>query len=159
MPAISPRFLCSPNQGTVNGNTANGIQPCAAVTIDTTVTTGFTVLQSVANTTKPIGIAQEGTYYPPGVLGADSLAAHPLQPLNVFGEGEECLWQVGSASVTAGDSLCVDATANYQGFAKTIAFTAGSGTVWQVARALQSGTTGTKIRVVVSMVPIEGITA
>lgn len=161
MAAVAPRFICSPNQGVVNSQPAAGIQTCAAVTMDTTLSNGFNVLQSVAATTKPIGIAQEGSYYPPGLLGlvSDVLAAHPSQPLNVFGDGEECLWQVGSAAVTVGDSLCVDSTANFQGFAKTIAFTSGAGLIWQVARALQSGASGEKIRVLVSMVPIEGITA
>lgn len=159
MSAVAPRFICSANQAAMNGEANAGIQVCSIVKLDATETNGFEVEQASAVTDKPVGIAQEGSWYPPGVLGADDLAAHPGQPLTVYGDGEECLAIVGSAAVVAGDSLAADTTANHQGFLKTVAFTAGAGIVWQVARALESGNSGEKIRVLVQIAPIYGITA
>lgn len=142
MASQAPGFLASGN-----------ISPSVAVKLDPTG--NFHVLQAAAATDATIGIAQDGTYYAPGVAGSDGYAAHAGQTLAVYGEGEQCLWKVGASGITAGDQLTSDAN----GLAKTIAFTAGSGHVYQTARALETANAGELARVVVELDVIYGITA
>lgn len=153
MAAVAPRFLATGN-----------INTSCVVEADTTKP--FHVQGSVSNTSahKPLGIAQEGSYYPPGVNSLDSFAAHDGQPINVFGEGEECLMKVASgAGVTAGDDLTWDSTAN-GGYAKTIAYTysaaySTSAGIWKVARALETAAAGELVRVLVQIQFLPEITA
>jgi len=143
MSAAAPGFLATGN-----------INPSVAVKSDTTK--NFHVAQCSAATDKPVGIAQDGTYYAPGVAGSDAYAAHDGQPITVFGEGEQCLMKVGSgAGVTAGDALKSDGSGN----AVTIAFTLGAGTIWQVARALETANASELVRVTVAIKALTDCTA
>lgn len=142
MSANAPGFIASGN-----------INPSVAVKLDPS--NNFHVLQAAAATDKPIGIAQDGTYQPPGVQGSDGFAAHTGQPITVYGEGEQCLWQVGASNITEGDWLKSDAN----GKAATIAFTLGASTIFQVGIALESANAGELCRVVVKVSPVPGATA
>lgn len=148
MSAVAPRFIASTN-----------INPSVVVEQDTSA--NFHVNPSASNTHahKPLGISQEGTYYPPGVLGADGYAAHAGQTLNIFGEGEECLFMVGGTGITAGDDLTWDTTST-GGKAVTIAYTYGanSGGIWKVARALETANAGELCRVLVNIQFLPDIT-
>lgn len=153
MAAVAPRFLATGN-----------VNPSVVVEADTSK--NFHAKGSIANTSahKPLGISQEGSYYPPGVLGSDGYAAHDGQPLNIFGEGEECLLKVGSgAGVTAGDDLTWDTTAG-GGNAVTIAYTfsgtySTSAGIWKVARALETANASELVRVLVQIQFLPEITA
>lgn len=149
MAAVAPRFLATGNIAT-------------SVVVEPDTTKNFHVKQSASNTSahKPSGISQEGSYYPPGVLGADAYAAHDGQPLNIFGEGEECLLTVGASGITAGDDLTWDAN----GKAVTIAYTysgtySTSAGIWKVAKALETANTGELARVLVQIQYLPEVTA
>src|SRR5579859_4615229 len=114
MPLNAPAFLANAN-----------ISPAQFVKLDATAGNNFKVLPCAAATDKIVGISQDSTYQPPGVIGSDGFAAHAGQPLDVYGDADVCLLQIdGGAGVTAGDFL----TSTAAGFGKTIAFTLGAGT-------------------------------
>jgi hypothetical protein len=116
---------------------ANGtIAPCRFVVIDTTA--DERVIQASAATTELVGISQEGQKRTPGLAGSDTtIAAEAGDSLRVHGLGNDCLLTLGG-TVTRGDLLTSDA--NGQGI------TASAGN-FVGAIALQSGTSGVKIRV------------
>lgn len=144
MSAAAPGFMASGN-----------INPSTFVKLDTTAGDNFHVLQAAAAADRPIGIAQDGTYYAPGIAGSDGYAAHAGQPITVYGEGEQCLLKVGAAAVTQGDYLTCDAN----GDAKTVAFTSGAGNIWHGAIALEAANAGELVRVVVKIGVLTAITA
>jgi hypothetical protein len=144
MSAAAPGFIASGN-----------INPSVAVKLDTTAGANFHVLQCAAATDRPLGIAQDGTYYAPGIAGSDGFAAHTGQEITVFGEGEQCLWKVGVAGVTQGDYLKSDAN----GDAVTVAFTLGAGTIWATAIALEAANAGELVRVVIKIQALTDCTA
>ena len=145
MAARGPRYLA-------NGN----INVARIVKIDNTAGANFRVIQADASSDKSVGISQQGTYQPPGVVGSDAFAAHAGQPVFVAAVGEETLLLIGTGGCTQGDLLTSDAS----GQGVTIAFTAGSGTVYAVAFALEAALFGELARVcVLAPHPITGITA
>jgi hypothetical protein len=108
----------------------------------------FTVLQAADGTSNGgdpvIGISMEGTDYPPindSHITVGGYAAIAGEPLKVYGEGEECLLEIGD-TVATGDSLKPDS--NGKGIP-----VASSGTVLQKCAAIaqQSGVSGNKILV------------
>jgi hypothetical protein len=144
MPSRSPRFIADGN-----------INPSRFVKIESAGTTGYEVLQAAAGTDRPIGISQEGTRQPPGVIGSDGYAAHQGETLQVYGEGEEALLTIGSGGVTQGDYLKSDAS----GQGVTVAFTLGSGTIFYGAVALETANAGELARVLVKCGPLTQCTA
>lgn len=155
MSAVAPRFLVTSN--TTNVPAATGIPPSTVVYLDGTGP--FAVATALSNTsaTKPIGIAQEGSYWPPTSNNLfPTYAATNGQPITVYGEGEECLVKVSSAGpVTAGQDLTVDATAA-NGTVKAITYTyAGAYSttagIWKIGKALESVSAGDLCRVLVQI--------
>jgi hypothetical protein len=143
MAARTPRFIAGGN-----------INPASFVKIDTTVGNNFFVVQATADTDKIIGIAQQGTYQPPGVTGSDGLAAHSGQPVQVYGLGEETLLQI-AGTVTQGDLLKTNAS----GFGLSASITVtGTAVKWVGAIALESGVSGDWIRVLVLPQALPGTT-
>ena len=112
--------------------------------------TSYTVVQCLSAGDKPIGVAQQGSKQPPGVVGSDGLAAHLNEPVQVFGPGDVCRIQVSASStgVNAGDALVSDSSGN--GYALSTSPTAGSGLQWIGAFALANGTANQLIRALVT---------
>jgi hypothetical protein len=132
MSARTPRYIA-------NGN----ILPTSFVKIDPT--TNFGVIQATAITDAVIGVAQQGTYFPPGSQNADGLGAHQNQVIEIYGVGEESLLSITS-TVTAGDYL----KAGVNGVGVTLVKTfSGTTPAYTGAVALESGVTGDWIRVLV----------
>lgn len=123
--AASPNFLSS-------GNT----QPSTIVT--DVGQAENTVIQCSSSSIPVIGIAQEGTFFAPGVTGSDSYAAHDGQELRVYGIGEVGLC-VSNTTITAGATI--KPASNGFGTPVTSADSVGCFTV---GRALE-GTTGANI--------------
>lgn len=128
MPSRSPNFIASGN-----------INPSVFVKVDPA--NNFAALQAGVGD-QPVGVSQEGTRNPPGVLGSDGFAAHAGETLTVFGEGFECLLTFGG-NVTAGDYLVPDASG------RGITLVPATGLNKYGAQALESGVLGEKRRVVV----------
>src|SRR5258708_2594224 len=102
MPGLNaPAFIA-------NGN----INPSVFVKLDVTAGNNFKVLQAAANTDRIIGISQDSTYQPPGLVGATTVAAAAGQPIQVFGVADVCLLSIGAGGCTAGDYLTSDASGN-----------------------------------------------
>ena len=86
-----------------------------------------------------IGVSQEGMKRAPGLPGSDTaIAAESGDTVHVYGWGNDCLLTLGG-TVTRGDYLKSDAS----GFGVTASSGDETGAI-----ALQSGTSGVKIRVV-----------
>lgn len=72
----------------------------------------FTVTQAVA-ASQPFGISQDGSKLAPGVqalTASDLYAAQSGDPIQVYGIGDVCLLEVGTAAdITAGTRLSPDA--------------------------------------------------
>ena len=117
------------------------IQPSRIVKMD--VTKPFTVLQADAANTPLVGVSQEGSMDPPGVVGSATDAARADKTLRVHGPGEECLLEYGAA-VATGDFLKPDAVG--RGIPVTFGEAAGHR---HAAIALEDGVLGTKGRVLV----------
>lgn len=140
MAAVAPRFLASAD-----------ISPSRILIQDTTK--NFHVTNPTDNTTKPIGISQDGTRDAPGITGASGLAASSGQPLNVYGDGEECLLLAGTGGWTAGDLIGSGSTTDA---GKGVTLTPGVGLVWAVGRALETVSAGELGRV---LIQIEAVNA
>lgn len=158
MAAVATRYLATGN-----------VNPAVVVCPDTTKNfhvkaapgAGACTTNAAILANKPEGISQEGTWYPPGVLGSDGFAAHDGQPLTVFGEGEECLLTVNSSTgITAGDDLTFDSSGNAVTIAYTYdaAYTANVG-IWKVAKALETANASEKARVMVQIQFLPELTA
>lgn len=114
------------------------INPARFVTAN--VALDFGVQESVA-TDDVVGISQAGAKAAPlGFYTPSTLAAASGDPLDVYGEGEECSLELGG-TVTAGQVL--KPTTAGKGIAATI------GTDKIGAKALEAGVSGDIIRVVV----------
>lgn len=115
------------------------IRPCRFVTLD--ASNDFSVVESDANS-QIIGISQEGSNYPPlNDLNLTDVAADSGDPIQIYGDGDTCLLQIGG-NVTRGNRLKSDADGQGVAIAST------GTTIQQIgAVALQSGTSGQKIRV------------
>jgi hypothetical protein len=144
MSARSPRFIADGN-----------INPSRFVKIESAGTTGYEVLQAAAATDRPIGISQEGTRQPPGVVGSDGYAAHAGETLQVYGEAEEALLTIGSGGCTQGDYLKSDGS----GQGVTVSFTEGTGLLFYGAVALETANSGELARVLVKCGPVLHCTA
>lgn len=111
--------------------------------------TAFKCEQAAANGVV-IGVSQEGTNYPPindTLITIAGYAAIAGQNIRIFGEGDECLLELGD-TVTAGQLLKSDAN----GKGVPILTNAGASTPqYYGARALQGGASGEKIRVQVTI--------
>lgn len=120
------------------------IYPSRFVMLDTT--DDHQVIQATAGL-RVQGISQEWTKAAP-VSGASALAAADLDPITVYGEGQQCLLELGG-SVTRGDRLKSDA--NGKGVA-----CATSGPVQNAgAIALESGSSGDlrRVQVLIDTLP------
>lgn len=149
MAANAPAFFASGN-----------ITPSTFVKLDNTAGKSFHVLQCAASSDRPIGVAQDGTYYAPGVVGSDGYAAHAEQQITVYGTGEQCLLKVGAAAVVAGSYLTSDANGNAVAVAFTEPATYTVGTlIFAGAIALEDANPGELCRVVVIHTPLPGISA
>jgi hypothetical protein len=92
-----------------------------------------------------LGVSQEGPRLPPGIYGADALAAVSGEQLRVYGIGETCMLEVGD-SVSAGRYLKSDADG------KGVHLATGTGTLqYYGAISLENGAAGEKIRVQVQL--------
>lgn len=120
---------------------ANGnILPSTFVKIDTT--TNNAVLQAGSNV-RTIGIAQEGTKYPPASDQTNVYAAEQYDNIEVYAAGtDECLLQLGTGGAYAG-ALLVSDSSGYGVLAATTGPTAQE----VGAIALQAGIASSKIRV------------
>ena len=157
MASVATRYLATGN-----------INPAVVVSPDTTKNfhvkavpgAGACTTNAAILANKPEGISQEGTWYPPGVLGSDGFAAHDGQPITVFGEGEECLLTVGASGITAGDDLTYDTNGKAVTIAYTFdaAYTVNVG-VWKVAKALETAAAGELARVLVQIQFLPELTA
>src|SRR5437870_2738995 len=124
-------------QGKIASYVANGtIIPARCVKMDTT--TDSKVLQSGAGD-KTVGISQAGSRNPPGTALDDGNAALVGENVMVFEVGSEC-WAECGATVTTNDEVKSDSVGRV--------ITASS-TDEAIGRALQSGTVGVLIRVLV----------
>lgn len=137
MAAYGPRFLA--------GGT---IMPFRFVRLSSP----FTVIQATGLTDRIIGISQPGTRQAPGTGGSGE-AALAGEPINVFGDGEEALLELGG-TVAVGDYLRSDAS----GRGVALTFTSGAGTAHFGARALEPGVSGEIRRVLVHTGPATGTT-
>jgi hypothetical protein len=97
-----------------------------------------TVVQATSSSVPYVGIAQEGTYYAPGVVGSTTYAAVSGQELRVFQDGEVALC-VSDTTITAGQSIKSDSV----GFGTPVVSSDSVG-VFVVGRAIE-GTTGANI--------------
>lgn len=114
------------------------ITPCRFVKGDTTA--DEQVVVAAANTDVIIGVAQEGMKRAPGLPGSDStIAAESGDLVQVHSLGNDCLLECGG-TVTRFDYLTSDSVGR--------GVTASTGNIYG-AQALQSGSTGSKIRVLV----------
>lgn len=145
MSANAPAFIA-------NGN----INPSTVVKIDPAAATDFHVIQAAAGTDKPVGIATDSTYQPPGVTGSDGYAAHVDQPIPVYGEGEVCLAKAGASAITRGQFLTSDANGNVIPILYTLdgANLVPPNPLWAIAEALESANASELVRVVVRIFPL-----
>jgi len=128
--AISPNFIAGGN-----------ISPSRFVRQDDTA--DFQVLEADANS-KLAGISMEGTREAPIPSVSTALAAQSGEPLQVYGDTEECLLELGG-TVRPGEDLKSDADG------KGVTIAAGA-TVQEIgAVALENGVDGELIRVQVSL--------
>lgn len=157
MAAVATRYLATGNIATSVVVSADTAKPFHVKAVPGA---GACITNAAILANKPQGISQEGSYYPPGVLGSDAYAAHDGQPLNIFGEGEECLLLVGTSGITAGDDLTFDANGKGVTIAYTYdaSYTANVG-VWKVAKALETANAGELARVLVQIQFIPELTA
>lgn len=119
--------------------TAGGnIGPCLFAKLSTSA--DFTALVAGANEVT-IGITDEGSRNAPGTAADDGLMAVAGENINVFGPGRVCLLTLGG-TVARGARIKSDAN----GAGVTVA-TTGTTVQEYGAIALQSGTSGQKIRV------------
>ena len=124
-------------QGKIASYVANGtIIPSRGVKMDTT--TDSKVIQSGAGD-KIVGIAQSGTRNPPGTALDDGNAALTGENVMVFEVGSEC-WAECGGTVTTNDELKSDSVGR---------LITASSTDEAIGRALQAGTVGQLIRVLV----------
>lgn len=100
--------------------------------------TDFGVIMATSATVPLCGVAQDGTWYAPGLLGSDSYAAHTGQEIRVFGIGDECLC-VADTTITV-NNLIKPASSGYG----TPVLGTETTTTYYVGRALE-GTTGANI--------------
>lgn len=106
------------NAWTNLGVKANGtINPSSFVIIDSSVTTGYNVIQASAATIPIVGISQAGPKVAPNLLAALGSTAPTTQPaavagdsLEIFNLGDVCDLVAGTAGWNAGDPLTADAT-------------------------------------------------
>lgn len=127
------------------------IQPARFVSMDTTGGNLFSVIQSVLNDTKIIGISQPGSEDAPGTTGAASDAARSGASLQVYGPGDVCLLEIGAGGITAGDWL--ESDANGKGITASLA---SATAVYYGAKALETAAASEKARVVVVLGAITG---
>jgi hypothetical protein len=120
---------------------ANGnILPSTFVKIDTTANNA--VLQAGSNV-RTIGIAQEGTKYPPSSDQSNVYAAEQYDNIEVYADGtDECLLKLGAGGAYPGALLISDAS----GYG-IIAATSGPTAQEVGAVALQAGIASSLIRV------------
>jgi len=88
---------------------SGNISPAVFVKLVSTDNFAVAQCQSLADT--PYGISQQGTFDPPGFVGATAYAANappPAESILVFHEGDVCLLQAGTAGFNAGDRLGSD---------------------------------------------------
>jgi hypothetical protein len=112
---------------------------------------------TAAKTQEIVGIADQGTYQPPGVVGSDAFAAHDGQPIRLYQDGDVCLLKIDAgAGVTAGDLLGSTSTGTGITIAGTVS---GSAIYFQGATALETANAGELCRVVVRIVPLAGVSA
>lgn len=98
----------------------------------------FTVIQATSASVPLTGIAQEGTWYPPGILGGDSFAAHSGQQVKVYTTGDECQC-LSSTTITINGFLTTDSVGNCRNM-----LASDSTTTYYIGQALE-GTTGPNI--------------
>jgi hypothetical protein len=93
-----------------NNFLANGtINPSVFVKIDSS--SNERVIQAAANSDFPIGVSQQGTKNFP-TPGGTTYAAQAGDQIQVYGPTDICLLTIGTAGVTAGDSLTSDGNGN-----------------------------------------------
>ncbi len=133
---------------------AGNINPSRVVIKEAGSGKNFTVLESTAITDQPVGIAQDGTYYAPGV-STNTYAAFTGVGLRVYQDGEECLAECASA-VLAGAAL----TANGSTDARVVSNALGGSTAgWIVGYALEDGSgAGSRIRMMVRITHSKALT-
>lgn len=91
---------------------------------------------------KPIGIITDGQFRTPGLVGSDSaIAVESGYTARVFVPGEDCLLELGTGGATYGAWLKSDTDG------KGVATTSDGDEVG--AQALQAGSAGDKVRVLV----------
>lgn len=124
---------------------AGNINPCRVVKKEAGSGKNFTVLEAAALTDLPVGIAQEGTYYAPGV-STNTYAAFSGVGLRVYQDGEECLAEAASA-ILAGAALTVNGSTD----ARVVSNALGGSTAgWVVGYALEDASgAGSKLRMIV----------
>lgn len=103
----------------------------------------FACLEADANN-ETLGIAHEGTEEAPIPSVSTNLAASSGGQLRVYGEGEECLLELGSGGATLGGKLKSDADGKGVDIATT-----GTTIQYYGAVALEAGSAGDLIRVIV----------
>lgn len=114
------------------------IAPCRFLAADSSA--DEQVVQATVEGQPALGISQEGMKTAPGLTGSDNtVAAVAGDQLRVFGQGCDCLLELGG-TVSAGDEIMTT--------------TAGKGELatsgyYVNAIALQAGTNGKKIRVMI----------
>lgn len=91
----------------------------------------------------PVGISQEGSYYPPGITGTDETIAAPSgRGVHVYGLGNTARCKCGG-TVTAGQRVKVSGA---NGVISNLAGSENAGT-WTVGIAEESGTADDLVRV------------
>lgn len=114
------------------------ISPCRFVEISNP----YRVRQPSSANVKVFGVSQNGTRNAPGTAADDGYAAITGEQLQVFGEGEVCLLELGSGGASAGNRLANDNTG------KGVVATSGQNVG---AIAIDDGVSGDKIRVYVTI--------
>jgi hypothetical protein len=94
------------------------------------------------------GVSQEGLHNPPGLAGADAYAAVAGENIKIYGPGSTCMLTIGSGGCSPGDYLKSDSS----GFGVAAA-TTGATAQSVGAIALETGSSGDKIRVYVVKLP------
>jgi hypothetical protein len=120
------------------------IRPARFVKISTAA--DYTLLEADANE-RIFGIAENASQDAP-IPSADADAADAGDSFNFYMSGEECLLELGSGGVTRGGMLISDADG--KGVA---AATTGTTVQWIGAEAIESGSAGEKVRVIVRNFP------
>jgi hypothetical protein len=121
------------------------INPSRFVKISTAA--NETVLQAGTNEDM-FGISQPGVDQPPGVTGSDGLAARAGENLLVYGPGSTALLEIGSGGCNPADYLKSDTDGK-----GVTAATSGPTAQFVGAIALETGSSGDKIRVYVVKLP------